>query len=667
MKKRLAMIFLLIVALAALFAAPASAGDKVVSFEGQNIIGFTISGTYDYSSALEVLDLINEERAKEGIAPLTIDYDLTEKAMFRAAECSIYYNHTRPNGTDCFSLFTDSKYTYAAMGENIAAGQTSAQEVVTDWMNSPGHRKNIMNAKYRSVGIGCIGNVWVQVFSSTSGSGSTASTSSITHDSIAIQAQLENLKLLIRSGCDLNLTAGQTDSLTIYNINQGFPYLSMPITSNFYITSKDSSILSADGLSFTGVSEGDTQLYLYWGSYGSSPLAALDVHIGKVLTLSYTVNENGSLCVTWNRNCDGAMYYRDQADTMWTQLANTNNQTQYTIPSFYLTAGHTYEFAIRTIQNLEYVNLCQPITYTVPADCNTSGHSWNSGTVTTKATCTTDGVKTYTCKNCNKTKTETISATGHNWNSGKVTTKATCEKNGVKTYTCSGCGKTKTETISATGHNWGSGKVTKAPTALESGVRTYTCSGCGKTKTEKLAALNNPFDDLVLNSSYYDPVLWAVDKNITKGTSATEFSPKADCTRAQIVTFLWRYAGSPEPKSMKHNFVDIVEGSSYYKAVLWAVEKGITNGIDKTHFGPKEPCTRAQIVTFLWRYAGKPQPSSQRHNFTDIVKGSSYYNAVLWAVEKGITTGADDTHFSPKKTCTRAQGMTFLYRSDSAA
>ncbi len=250
----------------------------------------------------------------------------------------------------------------------------------------------------------------------------------------------------------------------------------------------------------------------------------------------------------------------------------------------------------------------------------------------------------------------------HNWDSGEVVIMATCEEDGVKTCTCTTCGETKTETIAATGHSWDKGTVSKESTATEQGEKTYTCTVCGETKTEAIAVLSNPFTDLVENSSYYDPVLWAVKNGITTGTSDTEFSPKADCTRAQIVTFLWRCAGKPEPATAKHNFVDLVENSSYYKAVLWAVEKGITTGLDKTRFGPKEPCTRAQIVTFLWRAAGKPEPSSQKHNFTDIVKGSSYYDAVLWAVEKGITTGADATHFAPKDTCTRAQGMTFLYR-----
>lgn len=174
----------------------------------------------------------------------------------------------------------------------------------------------------------------------------------------------------------------------------------------------------------------------------------------------------------------------------------------------------------------------------------------------------------------------------------------------------------------------------------------------------------NPFTDLVEGSSYYDAVLWAVDNDITTGTTPTTFSPKKECTRAQIVTFLWRYAGEPEPKSMEHNFVDLAVNSTYYKAVIWAVEQGITTGTDSTHFSPKDTCTRAQIVTFLWRYAGRPAPSSQNHSFKDIVETSTYYDAVLWAVENQITTGADATHFNPKKDCTRAQGMTFLYRFD---
>ncbi len=174
---------------------------------------------------------------------------------------------------------------------------------------------------------------------------------------------------------------------------------------------------------------------------------------------------------------------------------------------------------------------------------------------------------------------------------------------------------------------------------------------------------DNPFADVKAGAFYYDPVLWAVahDPQITKGTDATHFSPDATCTRGQVVTFLWRAKGCPEPTKTDNPFSDVKEGAFYYKAVLWAVENGVTNGVDPTHFGPNQGCTRGQVVTFLWRAEGQPKPGSNANPFAD-VKGGFYYNAVLWAVEKNITKGTDATHFSPDKTCTRGQIVTFLYR-----
>ena len=163
---------------------------------------------------------------------------------------------------------------------------------------------------------------------------------------------------------------------------------------------------------------------------------------------------------------------------------------------------------------------------------------------------------------------------------------------------------------------------------------------------------------------YYDPVLWAVGHTpqITNGVDPTHFSPDATCTRGQVVTFLWRAKGCPEPTKTDNPFADVKEGAFYYKAVLWAVENGVTNGVDPTHFGPNQGCTRGQVVTFLWRAEGQPKPGSDANPFAD-VKGGFYYNAVLWAVEKNITKGTDATHFSPDKTCTRGQIVTFLYRA----
>ena len=173
---------------------------------------------------------------------------------------------------------------------------------------------------------------------------------------------------------------------------------------------------------------------------------------------------------------------------------------------------------------------------------------------------------------------------------------------------------------------------------------------------------SNPFTDVKEKAYYYEPVLWAVANGITTGTSKTAFSPDMACTRGQVVTFLWRAAGSPEPSQTANPFTDVPKGQYYYKAVLWAVEEGITTGISKTAFGPENPCTRAQVVTFLWRAAGKPAPEKSNNPFTDVPKGQYYYTAVLWAVEEGITTGMTKTTFVPDNTCTRGQIVTFIYR-----
>ena len=173
------------------------------------------------------------------------------------------------------------------------------------------------------------------------------------------------------------------------------------------------------------------------------------------------------------------------------------------------------------------------------------------------------------------------------------------------------------------------------------------------------------FIDVKTTDYFYNSVKWAVGKNITNGTSSTTFSPYKSCTRAEIVTFLWRAAGSPEPTITRNPFRDVnaVTHSSYYKAILWASQKGITSGTSATAFSPDQVCTRAQIVTFLYRYAG--QPSGYYSNpFKDVgaTSEASYYKAILWAVGKGITTGTSATTFSPYASCNRAEAVTFLYR-----
>ena len=199
-------------------------------------------------------------------------------------------------------------------------------------------------------------------------------------------------------------------------------------------------------------------------------------------------------------------------------------------------------------------------------------------------------------------------------------------------------------------------------------VKSYTFENVRRTHTIEvifMKANGNPqtgvFVDVATGSYYEDAVDWAVENGITQGTDDTHFSPDGICTRAQAVTFLWRAAGSPEPETRAMPFTDVPVGSYYYDAVLWAVENGITKGTSDTTFSPNMTCTRAQIVAFLWRSEKSPAAGTA-NPFADVKSTAYYADAVLWAVKENITKGTTNTTFSPDADCTRAQIVTFLWR-----
>ena len=174
----------------------------------------------------------------------------------------------------------------------------------------------------------------------------------------------------------------------------------------------------------------------------------------------------------------------------------------------------------------------------------------------------------------------------------------------------------------------------------------------------------SPYRDVSKDSYYYDAVQWASDKGITNGVSDGVFAPDWVCTRGQIVTFLWRSVGSPAPKTAEMPFADVAEDAYYAQAVLWAVENGITKGTSETTFSPDQTCTRAHAVAFLYRLAGSPAVTGS--SFQDVTADAYYNAAIAWAVQQGITKGTSETTFSPDEACTRAQIVTFLYRMDQA-
>ena len=199
-------------------------------------------------------------------------------------------------------------------------------------------------------------------------------------------------------------------------------------------------------------------------------------------------------------------------------------------------------------------------------------------------------------------------------------------------------------------------------------VKSYTFENVSRTHTIEvifMKANGNPqtgvFVDVATGSYYEDAVDWAVGNGITQGTDATHFSPDGICTRAQAVAFLWRAAGSPKPETRTMPFTDVPAGSYYYDAVLWAVENDITKGTSDTTFSPNMTCTRAQIVAFLWRSEKSPAAGTA-NPFADVKSTAYYADAVLWAVKENITKGTTNTTFSPNADCTRAQIVTFLWR-----
>ena len=327
------------------------------------------------------------------------------------------------------------------------------------------------------------------------------------------------------------------------------------------------------------------------------------------------------------------------------------------------------------------------------------------------ATCTEAGTATYTCTKCGDSYTEEAPAKGHT-EVIDAAVEPTCTETGLtEGKHCSVCNEVLVAqtVVPAKGHT----EVIDAavePTCTETGLTEgkhcsvcnevlvaqtvvdklphdfgnnleYCANGCGTKNPNYVPPYNpphkpsvkpnptpskpetpeNPFVDVKKDDYYYDAVIWAVGKGIAKGVTDTTFQPNASCTRAEMVTFLYRAAGSPEPTNKVNPFTDVAEDSYYYKAVLWAVEKGIAKGTSETTFSPNDTCTRGQTVAFLYRYANSPAVSGS-NSFADVSETAYYYNATLWAMSEKVTEGTSATTFSPNDLCTRGQIVTFLYR-----
>ena len=285
------------------------------------------------------------------------------------------------------------------------------------------------------------------------------------------------------------------------------------------------------------------------------------------------------------------------------------------------------------------------------------GHDYGEWYVLTGPTCTHDGIQARDCLVCGSCQEETTPRLGHDYEVEVIA--PTCTARGKTVHQCSRCGdRYISDETPPLGHRYDDGVILTEPTETTMGRILFTCLGCGDTY--QLTYPMVPFVDIEKNTYYYTPILWALSNEITAGIDDTHFGPEVVCNRAQVVTFLWRAAGTPAV-SAENPFADVPAGCFYEAAVLWAYEMGITTGTDAAHFSPDLPCTRAQVVTFLHRLHGCPEPGTTTV-FPDVKPGTFYYEAVSWAAHQEITMGMDGGLFRPELRCTRAQIVTFLYR-----
>ena len=348
---------------------------------------------------------------------------------------------------------------------------------------------------------------------------------------------------------------------------------------------------------------------------------------------------------------------------------------------------------------------------TAPEAIEALGHAFGEWTEKTAPTCTELGAEIRTCSRCGETEERAVAALGHNLEMIPVVLPTCTEPGATAGVRCTVCGMILIEpqSVDPLGHAWGepewtwneelteatakfvcandpsheeelaaeiTEEITLEPTDHEEGEKTITAkvvfNGEEYTdvKTVVLDKLEHDcpcaaFTDMPeFGTVEHDAIDWAftADPQVTNGTSETTFGPEKTVTRGQAVTFLWRAAGCPEPTNTSHSFTDVKESAYYYKAMLWAVEKGITNGTSDTTFSPNKTCTIEQILTFIYRFMDEPEVQTAENPWSDVKDGSFSFQAIMWAFENGIAAPKSETEFGRKDDCTRAAIVTFLYR-----
>lgn len=697
----------------------------------------------------DVLVLVNQQRLEQGLRPLSIFPKLQSAADIREEELAQYYSHTRPDGSSCFTVLKQAGLSYVVALENIASGQQTPEEVMDSWMNSPGHRANILNSSVTHIGVGfnrsggLYGNSWVQLFMNTN---CWIQTITPSQDSVVCPqgGKLEDLGIYLTTNCSVHGTSY-------------YPLLSA-MCPDF-----DSSVL---GTQIVTVRENDrvtTQLRVevverQGGSTDPGPIQpdpdpvtpdpdpvqpdpdpvqpdpdpTFPDEPEPDLTPSY-FHIDGSGTLTSYTGPGGDVVVPDSVKKIGqTSFWNCAGVTSVTLPA---TVTEISPYAFQGCTGLAQVNIpdsvrtigvgafqsCISLTaLTIPDQVTSIGEGAFARCTGLKRVTIGSGIREIAPKTfqdctaltsvvfpngltqigkeaflrCSSLKSITIhegvtqigdyafAETGLT----SVTIPGTVAA--IAPYSFSNCASLTEVVVHEGVAEIGVGafftcrnliRATLPASAAKIEMSSFsrcpeaTIYAPAKSRAEVCARYNGlgfvatdaepdpePLPSLVFTDVpewFRESVAWAVEEGITNGTSETTFSPKRDCSAAHIFTFLWRAGGRPQP-TIADPFTGLNTDDYYYYAAIWANEKGLIPG---GTFHANDGCTRAMVVTYLWKLSGSPR-TAYDGRFDDVSADADYAQAVAWASARGITEGTSPTTFSPDKVCNRGEIVTFLYR-----
>ena len=701
-----------------------------VAVSAADTVTVKFKAKYQQDAARAMLSMINDFRTGNeawawdstntqkiwytGLGKLTYDYGLEKIAMQRAKELAVYYSHTRPNGSKNTTAYSSGYLSLC--GENIAWGYYSTESMFYRWKEDDynyagqAHRRNMLKAGFKSVGIGCVEyegtRYWAMELSNA-----VLNTSKTTVSSSEQSMSVDCLKSYLKLDVSYTDSAYRRNPKVIIQVGDQFdvPGVSayiyanagtFDITPTIKTTSSNTAAAKISNGKVVGVG----------GGWSDIKTKATYQGLSKTLTLKVGVSGEGDDHIHLYE-VDGCEWGEDMLTAYAVLVCKFDSShiekmpctvTKEVHPATCQDSGYGYFYAYFTYEGQSYYatnymyypqldhEWTEPVymwssdrsSVTATVRCKVGGEmeeetAGTSCEVIKEPTETETGLAVYTAEfEDGHFETQTLEVVIPALEAPEAESIALSETDlAIKTESSVMLEAYLTPELADQSVTWSCEDETIAAVDVNGNVRglrygTTTVTAVSDSNPELSASCNietRYFDVFDESLYYYKPVYWAADNGITKGYDNVYFGPKNYCTREAVVTFLWRAAGKPSPKTKKSPFSDVQDKKKYYyKAVLWAAEQGITNGYKDGTFRPDDICLREHVVTFLWRYAGKPNPKSTNNPFNDIKSSNYYYKAVLWANEKGIANGySEGLHaggFGPNLDCLREHVVTFLYR-----